>query len=93
MSTSTGVGAFLWAEDQVLWCCFDPLFPKDRWGTVLDELPDIMRRIGFHFGEAAPETDLSSPTAFALAEHLTDIASTPASPRDSTLTCVTVQVR
>ncbi|WP_431945562.1 DUF6461 domain-containing protein [Actinacidiphila sp. bgisy167] len=46
---STGVGTFLWAEDQALRLCIDPKFQKDRWGAdEPDELLDVMRRIGSH---------------------------------------------
>ncbi|MEV0915904.1 DUF6461 domain-containing protein [Streptomyces sp. NPDC049967] len=87
------VGTFLWAEDQVLRLCFDPMFPEDRWGTGPDELLDVMERIGFHLDEEAPETDLSSPAAFALAEHLTGVAITPALLQETTFTCATVQIQ
>ncbi|MFJ4503275.1 DUF6461 domain-containing protein [Streptomyces sp. NPDC088864] len=87
------VGTFLWAEDQTLRLCFDPMFPEDRWGTAPDELLDVMRRIGFHFDDDDPETDLSSPAAFALAEHLTGIALTPALLQDTTFTCATTRTR
>ncbi|MCY0945877.1 DUF6461 domain-containing protein [Streptomyces antarcticus] len=86
------VGTFLWAEDQVLRLCFDPMFAEDRWGTSPDELLDVMRRIGFHLEEENPETDLSSPAAFALAEHLTGIAITPALLLGTTFTCATIQI-
>lgn len=85
-----GVGTFLWAEDQVLRLCFEPMFPEDRWGTTPDELLGVMERIGFPLDEEAPETDLSSPAAFALAEHLTGVAITPSLLRDTTFTCATV---
>ncbi|MFH8715130.1 DUF6461 domain-containing protein [Streptomyces zaomyceticus] len=88
-----GLGTFLWAEDQVLRLCFDPMFPEDRWGTEPDGLLDVMRRIGFHFDDDDPETDLSSPAAFALAEHLTGVAVTPTLLRDTTFTCATVKIR
>ncbi|WP_432121572.1 DUF6461 domain-containing protein [Streptomyces sp. S1] len=88
-----GVGTFLWAENQVLRLCFDPMFPEDRWGAEPDELLDVMRRIGFHFDDDDPETDLSSPAAFALAEHLTGVAVTPALLQDTTFTCATVRIR
>lgn len=42
------VGTFLWAEDQVLRLCFDPMFAEDRWGSAPDELLDVMEGIGFH---------------------------------------------
>lgn len=89
------VSTFLWAEDQVLRLCFDPMFPEGRWGTTSDELLDVMTRIGFHFDDDAPETemDLSSPAAFALAEHLTGVAITPELLQDTTFTCATVQIR
>ncbi|MFJ3840692.1 DUF6461 domain-containing protein [Streptomyces sp. NPDC090054] len=90
------VGTFLWAEDQVLRLCFDPMFPEDRWGTTPDELLDVIRQIGFHFEETfeeAPETDLSAPAAFALAEHLTGVAITPALLQDTTFTCATIRIR
>ncbi|MGW7453115.1 DUF6461 domain-containing protein [Streptomyces sp. NPDC054787] len=87
------VGTFLWAEDQVLRLCFDPLFPEERWGTAPDEVLDDMVRIGFPLEDESPETDLSSPVAFALAEHLTGVAITPALLQDTTFTCATVQVR
>ncbi|MCG7524577.1 DUF6461 domain-containing protein [Streptomyces sp. OfavH-34-F] len=87
------VGTFLWAEDQTLRLCFDPMFPEDRWGTTPDELLDVMRRIGFHFDDDDPETDLSSPAAFALAEHLTGIALTPALLQNTTFTCATTRTR
>ncbi|MGW4034272.1 DUF6461 domain-containing protein [Streptomyces sp. NPDC004838] len=48
---------------------------------------------GFRLKEEAPETDLSSPAAFALAEHLTGIAVTPALLQDTTFCCATVQLR
>ncbi|MFF3015688.1 DUF6461 domain-containing protein [Streptomyces sp. NPDC057939] len=86
------VGTFLSAQDQVLRLCFDPMFPEDRWGTAPDEFLDVMRQIGFHF-EEAPETDLSSPAAFALAEHLTGVAITPALLQDTTFTCATIRIR
>jgi hypothetical protein len=89
------VGTFLWAEDQALRLCFDPMFPEERWGTTPDELLDVMVRIGFHVDDDAPEseTDLSSPAAFALAEHLTGVAITPELLQDTTFTCATVQIR
>ncbi|WP_251056677.1 DUF6461 domain-containing protein [Streptomyces sp. ISL-94] len=87
------VGTFLWAEDQVLRLCFDPMFAEDRWGTAPDELLDVMQRIGFHLEEENPETDLSSPAAFPLAEHLTGIAITPALLQDTTFTCATIQIQ
>ncbi|WMX46604.1 DUF6461 domain-containing protein [Streptomyces roseicoloratus] len=88
-----GVGTFLWAEDQALRLCFDPMFPEDRWGTAPDELLDVMQRIGFHFDDDAPDRDLSSPAAFALAEHLTGVAITPALLQDTTFTCATLRTR
>ncbi|MDV5143158.1 DUF6461 domain-containing protein [Streptomyces sp. SBC-4] len=87
------VGTFLWAEDQVLRLCFDPMFPEDRWGAAPDELLDVMRRIGFHLEVEDPEPDFSPQAAFALAEHLTGIAITPALLQDTTFTCATVQIR
>lgn len=89
------VGTFLWAEDQSLRLCFDPMFPEDRWGTTPDELLDVMTRIGFYVDGDAPESemDLSSPAAFALAEHLTGIAITPELLQDTTFICATVQTR
>ncbi|MFG3395648.1 DUF6461 domain-containing protein [Streptomyces parvus] len=87
------VGTFLWAEDQALRLCFDPMFPEGRRGTTPDELLDVMQRIGFHFDDDDPETDLSSPAAFALAEHLTGVAITPTLLQDTTFTCATVQIR
>ncbi|MFS0697968.1 DUF6461 domain-containing protein [Streptomyces nitrosporeus] len=87
------VGTFLWAEDQVLRLCFDPMFPEGRWGTAPDELLDVMQRIGFHFEEESPETDLSSPAAFALTEHLTGVAITPKLLQDTTFACATIQIR
>ncbi|MFF7780004.1 DUF6461 domain-containing protein [Streptomyces tanashiensis] len=36
---------------------------------------------------------MSSPTAFALAEHLTDVAVTPTLLQDTTFTCATVKIR
>ncbi|WP_411075518.1 DUF6461 domain-containing protein [Streptomyces sp. cmx-4-7] len=80
-------------EDRVLRLCFDPTFPEDRWGTAPDALLDVMRRIGFHFDDDDPERDLSSPAAFALAEHLTGVALTPALLQDTTFTCATVRIR
>ncbi|MFD0260133.1 DUF6461 domain-containing protein [Kitasatospora indigofera] len=88
-----GVGTFLWAEDQVLRLCFEPMFPEDRWGNTPDELLAVMEQIGFNLEEEDPETDLSSPAAFALAEHLTGVAVTPALLQDTMFTCVTVQIR
>ncbi|WP_229876801.1 DUF6461 domain-containing protein [Streptomyces nojiriensis] len=89
------VGTFLWAEDQVLRLCFDPMFPEDRWGTTPDELLDVMTRIGFHVDDDAPEAEinLSSPAALALAEHLTGVAVTPALLQDTTFSCATVRIR
>ncbi|MFH7594517.1 DUF6461 domain-containing protein [Streptomyces racemochromogenes] len=87
------VGTFLWAEDQVLRLCFDPMFPEDRWGTAPDRLLDVMRRIGFPLDEEPPAVDLSGPAAFALAEHLTGVAITPALLQDTTFTCATVRIR
>ncbi|MFI8966489.1 DUF6461 domain-containing protein [Streptomyces sp. NPDC053493] len=88
-----GVGTFLWAENQVLRLCFDPMFPEDRWGTTPDELLSVMHRISFHFDDDDPETDLSSPAAFALAEHLTGVAITPALLQATTFTCATLKIR
>ncbi|MEV4947860.1 DUF6461 domain-containing protein [Streptomyces sp. NPDC053755] len=89
------VGTFLWAEDQALRLCFDPMFPEERWGTTPDELLDVMVGIGFHVEDDAPESDedLSSPAAFALAEHLTGVAITPELLLDTTFTCATVRMR
>ncbi|MEV8341067.1 DUF6461 domain-containing protein [Streptomyces niveus] len=88
-----GVGTFLWAEDQALRLCFDPMFPEDRWGAEPDELLDVMRRIGFHLEVEDPEPDFSPQAAFALAEHLTSVVITPALLRDTTFTCATVRIR
>jgi hypothetical protein len=87
------LGTFLWAEDHVLRLCFDPMFPDERWGSTPDELCEDMRRIGFHFDEDDPDLDLSSPAGFALAEHLTGVAVTPALLQDTTFTCATVRIR
>ncbi|MEU9358619.1 DUF6461 domain-containing protein [Streptomyces sp. NPDC048301] len=87
------LGTFLWAEDQTLRLCFDPMFPEERWGAAPDELLDVMRRTGFHFDDDDPETDLSSPAAFALAEHLTGVEITPELLRTTTFTCATVRIR
>ncbi|WP_327337338.1 DUF6461 domain-containing protein [Streptomyces sp. NBC_01324] len=92
-SNINAVGTFLWAEDQVLRLCFDPMFPEDRWGAEPDELLDVMEGIGFHFDDDDPETDLSAPAAFALAEHLTGVAITPALLQETTFTCATVKIR
>ncbi|WP_173914995.1 DUF6461 domain-containing protein [Streptomyces barkulensis] len=88
-----GVGTFLWAENQVLRLCFDLMFPDDRWGTTPDELLDVLQRIGFHFGEETPETDPSSLAAFALAEHLADVAITPGLLTETTFACATVRTQ
>ncbi|WP_062217393.1 DUF6461 domain-containing protein [Streptomyces sp. NBRC 109706] len=90
-SNVNGVGTFLWAEDQDLRLCFDPMFPTDRWGRTPDELLDTMRRIGFHLDDEDPDPDLSAPAAFALAEHLTGIAITPTLLHTTTFTCATVE--
>jgi hypothetical protein len=87
------VGTFLWAEDQTLQLCFDPMFPEDRWGTSPDELLGVMERIGFALDEEDPEAGLSSAAAFALAEHLTGAAITSALLCDTTFSCATVQIR
>ncbi|WP_432105686.1 DUF6461 domain-containing protein [Streptomyces sp. bgisy091] len=87
------LGTFLWAEDRTLRLCFDPMFPEERWGAAPDGLLDVMRRTGFHFDDDDPETDLSSPAAFALAEHLTGVAITPELLRSTTFTCATVLIR
>lgn len=87
------VSSFLWAEDGVLRLCFDPMFPEDRWGAEPDELLDVMRRIGFHLDAEEQEPDLSPQAAFALAEHLTGVAVTPALLRDTTFTCATIRIR
>ncbi|MDF6022541.1 DUF6461 domain-containing protein [Streptomyces sp. JH34] len=87
------VGTFLWAENGVRRLCFDPMFPEDRWGTTPDELVGVMQKIGFHFDEDAPETDLSSSAAFALAEHLTGVAITPALLEDTTFACARIRIR
>ncbi|MFJ7130386.1 DUF6461 domain-containing protein [Streptomyces sp. NPDC098101] len=89
------LGTFLRAEDGVLRLCFDPVFPEDRWGTAPDELLGVMEQIGFHFDDDDdddPETDLSAPAGFALAEHLTGVAVTPTLLRDTTFTCATVRI-
>ncbi|MER6364417.1 DUF6461 domain-containing protein [Kitasatospora sp. NPDC001527] len=88
-----GLGTFLWAENQVLRLCFDPMYPGERWGTTPDELLEAMQQTGFHLEEEVPETDLSSPAAFALAEHLTGIAITPTLLQDTLFTCATVRTR
>lgn len=92
-SNVNAVGTFLWAEDQVLRLCFDPMFPDDRWGSAPDELLAVMEHTGFPLGEEDPDPDLSSPAAFALAEHLTGVAVTPALLQDTTFDCATVPVR
>jgi Family of unknown function (DUF6461) len=81
------VDLFLWAEDTVMRLGFEPMFPDERWGTTPDERLDLMHRIGFHFGEDSPETDLSSLAAFALAEHLTGVTLTPELLQETTFTC------
>ncbi|MEU7075800.1 DUF6461 domain-containing protein [Streptomyces narbonensis] len=92
-SNINALGTFLWAEDQVLRLCFDPTLPDQRWGTTPDALLDGMRRTGFHLGEEDPEPDLSPQAAFALAEHVTGVAITPALLQDTTFTCATVRIR
>jgi hypothetical protein len=79
--------SFLWAEDTIMRLFFEPMFPDERWGTAPDEHLDLMHRIGFHFGEEEPETDLSPQAAFALAEHLTGVALTPELLHETTFTC------
>ncbi|MQS05625.1 DUF6461 domain-containing protein [Streptomyces alkaliphilus] len=88
-----GVGMFLRAEDQVLCLCFDPVFPEARWGAAADEVLDVMKRIGFPLGDETVETDLSASAAFALAEHLTGVAITPALLQDTSFDCATVRMR
>lgn len=52
------------------------------------------RRLGIPVERAADaETDLSSVAAFALAEHLTDVAVSPMLLQDTTFTCATVKIR
>ncbi|GAA0273462.1 hypothetical protein GCM10010302_08830 [Streptomyces polychromogenes] len=87
------VGTFLWAEDGVLRLEFDPMFPQDRSGSTPDELLGVMERTGFHLDGEPPETDLSAPAAFALAEHLTGVAVTPELLQDTTFTCATARIR
>ncbi len=87
------VSTFLWAEDQVLRLCFDPMFPEDRWGADPDGLLAVIKRIGFRLDDDDPETDLSAPAAFALAEHLTGVAITPTLLQDTRFTCATVKIR
>ncbi|MFE6104175.1 DUF6461 domain-containing protein [Streptomyces laurentii] len=86
------LGTFLWAEDRTLRLSFDPMFPEERWGSTPDALLDAMHHAGFPF-EESPEPDLSSPAAFALAEHVTGVALTPALLRDTTFTCATIRMR
>ncbi|MFC8290653.1 DUF6461 domain-containing protein [Streptomyces sp. NPDC057242] len=86
------VGTFLWAQDQVLRLRFDPMAPERRWGTAPDELLDVMRQVGFHLDVEDPEPDFYHQAAFALAEHLTGVAVTPALLRDTTFTCATVRI-
>jgi Family of unknown function (DUF6461) len=88
-----GVDSFLWAQDTVMRLCFQPLFPDDRWGTASDEHLDLMHRIGFHFGEEIPETDLPPLAAFALAEHLTGVALTPELLQETMFTCGSAEIR
>ena len=92
-SNINAVGTFLWAEDQVLRLCFDPMLPERRRGTAPDELLDVMRRIGFHLDVEDPEPDFPHQAAFALAEHLTGVAITPALLQETTFTCATVKIR
>ncbi|MGW6704656.1 DUF6461 domain-containing protein [Streptomyces sp. NPDC054956] len=72
-----------------------PPSPSTTFTRVPDELLDVMTDIGFHFGNNAPEadTDLSSPAAFALAEHITGVAITSKLLQDTTFTCATVHIR
>ncbi|MFE0774154.1 DUF6461 domain-containing protein [Streptomyces sp. NPDC058861] len=86
------IGTFLWAEDQVLRLRFDPMVPERRWGTAPDELLDVVRRIGFPLDVEDPEPDFYHQAAFALAEHLTSVAITPALLQDTTFTCATVRI-
>ncbi|MFF8835825.1 DUF6461 domain-containing protein [Streptomyces sp. NPDC015130] len=91
-SNINAVGTFLWAEDQVLRLCFDPMLPSDRWGTAADELRDVIRQIGFPRDIEDPEPDFHHLAAFALAEHLTGVAVTPELLQDTTFTCATVRI-
>ncbi|WP_432089658.1 DUF6461 domain-containing protein [Streptomyces sp. bgisy095] len=86
------VSTFLWAQDQVLRLCFDPMLPERRWGAAPDELLDVMRRIGFRLDVEDPEPDFYHQAAFALAEHLTGVAVTPVLLRGTTFTCATVRI-
>jgi hypothetical protein len=92
-SNVNAVGTFLWAEDQELRLCFDPMFPDVRSGSAPDELLDVMEQVGFPLQEEDPEPDLSSSAAFALAEHLTGVAITPELLQNTAFTCATARVR
>ncbi|MEU4733215.1 DUF6461 domain-containing protein [Streptomyces sp. NPDC023588] len=86
------VGTFLWAEDEVLRPCFHPCSrrtagaPRPTYSsTSWSGSASILRR--------RLRTRLSSPAAFALAEHLTGVAITPALLQDTTFSCTTVEIR
>ncbi|WP_432144760.1 DUF6461 domain-containing protein [Streptomyces sp. bgisy084] len=54
-----------------------------------------MHDIGFQFWEETSNTaqDLSAPAAFALAEHLTGVRSTPELLQKTTFTCGSAKIR
>jgi hypothetical protein len=82
-----GLDSFLWAEETTNRLAFEPMFPDDRYGSTPDDVLDVMHRIGFHFGTDAPETDISVPASFALAEELTGVRLTPELLESTTYIC------
>ncbi|WP_436776437.1 DUF6461 domain-containing protein [Yinghuangia sp. YIM S09857] len=88
-----GVDTFLWAEDGNLRLAFEPTFPESRWGSDPDGHLDAMRAVGFDFALEPPDDYAPAQACFAFAEHLTGVALTADTFRDTTFQCGRAPIR
>ena len=77
---------FYWVEDGGIQLDFEPAEPGYRDGSAPDTLLDVMRQVGFEFGEdGMPER--SDEAALALAAYVTGVRLTPELLEQATYQC------
>ncbi|WP_370088738.1 DUF6461 domain-containing protein [Streptacidiphilus sp. MAP12-16] len=71
------VDTFLDYTDTAMQTIFESPVSEHGLGGTPAEITASLQEMGFNFGDPLPETDLSAPAAFALAEVLTGVKLTP----------------